>query len=114
MATTYIDTNACARTELPGNQGTVAEIVSSKLCGAENVVGSLRWLGEGECFQAEVLGDKHQLIYLMEGDGVITLKGKSYSAPRGAGIYLDPSETASISHSGTGPLKLLHLIVKKS
>jgi len=114
MATTYIDTDTCARIELPGNQGTVAEIVNNKLCGAENVIGSLRWLGKGQAFQAEVLRDKHQLIYLMEGEGMITLEGKSYSASKGAGVYLAPLETANISHTGGTSLKLLHLVVRKS
>lgn len=114
MATSYIDTNSCPRIELPGKQGTVAEIVNNKLCGAENVVGALRWLDEGECFQAEVLKNKHQLIYLMEGEGVISLEGKSYPASKGAGIYLGPLETANISQTGGTPLKLFHLMVRKS
>ena len=44
MATTFIDTNECARIKLAGQQGSVAEIVNRTLCGAENVVGMLRWL----------------------------------------------------------------------
>jgi len=113
MATTYIDTNACPRLMLPGNQGTVAEIVNDQLCGAENVVGSLRWLGEGEGFQTEKLKDKHQLLYLIEGTAMITLEGKSYSASRGAGIYLGPLETATFRHTGDAAVKLFHLVVRK-
>jgi hypothetical protein len=114
MATTYIDTNQCARIKLAGQQGSVAEIVNRALCGAENVVGMLRWLVEREHFEAEILDDRHQLIYLMEGDGVITLEKKSYPVSKGAGIYLGPSETASVSHAGAGTLKLLHLLVKRN
>jgi len=113
MATTYIDANACPRLQLPGSQGTVAVIVNRHHCGAENVVGSLRWLTEGEEFQAEILKDKHQLIYFMEGDGRITLKEKSYSASKGVGIYLGPSETATIRHTGGAAVKLFHLVVRK-
>ena len=113
MATTYIDTNRCSRVKLPEQQGAVAEIVNRDLCGAENLVGMLRWLGEGERFDAELLKDKHQLIYLMEGQGVITLENKDYPVSRGAGIYLGPCETAGIRQAGTGPLKLFHLVVKK-
>ena len=112
MATTYIDTNQCARIKLADSQGTVAEIVNRALCGAEKVVGVLRWLVEREHFETEGLGDRHQLIYLMEGEGVITLEKKSYPVSKGAGIYLGPSETALISHAGAATLKLLHLVVR--
>lgn len=112
MATTYIDTNQCARIKLPGLRGSVAEIVNRTLCGAEKVVGMLHWLVEKERFESENLRDRHQLIYLMEGEGVITLEQKSYPVSKGAGIYLGPSETASISHAGATTLKLFHLIVQ--
>jgi len=114
MATTYIDTNQCARIKLPGLQGSAAEIVNRTLCGAEKVVGMLRWLVEKERFETEILRNRHQLIYLMEGEGVITLEQKSYSVSKGAGIYLGPSETASISQAGATTLKLLHLVVKNN
>ncbi len=47
----------------------------------------------------------------MEGAGVITLEGKDYEVGKGAGIYLAPSEAASIGHRGAGTLKLFHLVV---
>jgi glyoxylate utilization-related uncharacterized protein len=114
MATTYIDTNQCARVKLPGIQGSAAEIVNRTLCGAEKVVGMLHWLVEKERFETEIMRDRHQLIYLMEGEGVITLEQKSYPVSKGAGIYLGPSETASISHAGAATLKLFHLVVKNN
>ncbi len=49
-------------------QGEVTEILNSDLAGAKNVLGTLRWLKSGETFQPES-ADKHQLIYLMEGNG---------------------------------------------
>ena len=114
MATTYIDTNQCARIKLPGLQGSAAEIVNRTLCGAEKVVGMLHWLVEKERFESEILRDRHQLIYVMEGEGVITLEQKNYPVSKGAGIYLGPSETASISHAGAATLKVFHLVVKNN
>lgn len=114
MATTYIDTEQCPRVRLAPRQGTVAEILSPDLCGARNVFGMLRWLDAGERFDAESLEGRHQLIYLIEGDGVITLKGKDYEVSKGAGVYLGPCETASIRQAGTALLKLLHLVVRKA
>lgn len=110
MSTTRIDTNALPRKRLNG-QGEFTEILNRHLCGAENVVGTLRWLSSGQRFDAEPVADTHQLIYLMEGTGTITLDSKDYEVDKGAGIYLGPSETASISHRGDQTLKLFHLVV---
>jgi len=111
--TTFIDTKQCQRVNMDDGQGEFAEIVNRELCGAENVTGMMRWLAETESLDAEPLENTHQLIYLMEGAGVINLEGKDYDVPTGAGIYLGPDETARISQAGAGPLKLLHLVVPK-
>lgn len=111
MTTLYIDTEACRRIPLPEMQGTVAEIVNKDLCGANNVRGMLRWLEPGEHFNAESLLEKHQLIYFMKGAGVVTLGGRDYDLTQGAGVYLAPGETASITQSGREALKLFHLVV---
>jgi hypothetical protein len=110
MSLTFIDTNKLPRKAMSG-AGEVAEVLNQALCGAKNVVGSLRWLKSGEKFKAEA-SNKHQLIYLMDGKGRIKLDNKDYDVTKGAGVYLGPSETASIEASG-GTLKLFHLIVPK-
>jgi len=114
MATTCINTNRCPKVKLAGARSAVAEIVNRRLCGAENVIGMLRWLEEAERLEVASLPDTHQLIYLMEGGGVITLECKEYKVSKGAGLYLGPRETARIQQVGAGPLKLLHLIVPKA
>ncbi len=111
--TTFINTNNCNRVNLSNARGEVAEIVNRTLCGAENVAGMLRWLKDGERYDAEPLSDTHQLIYLIEGSGVITLESKDYDVAKGAGIYLGPKEFAGIRQSGAATLKLLHLVVPK-
>jgi len=62
--------------------------------------------------QSANAGNKHQLVYLMDGKGRIKLNNKDYDVNTGAGIYLDPSEIASIEASG-GALKLFVLVVPK-
>jgi len=114
MAVTFINTAECARVRSGGSQGEVAEILNRDLCGASNVVGMLRWLNKGESLEARSAPDNHQLIYLMEGEGVISLEKKDYEVAKGAGIYLGPEEAASIRHAGAGPLKLFHLVVPKA
>ncbi len=113
MATLYIDTETCRRIALTGMQGTVAEIVNKDLCGAKNVLGMLRWLEPGDHFDAESMLDKHQLIYFMKGDGVVTMGGRNYDLRKGAGVYLGPRETARIEQSGRETLKLFHLVVPR-
>ena len=108
--TTFIDTNKLPRVHTP--QGEATEVLNNALVGAKNVLGTLRWLKPGEKFDAEPL-DKHQLIYLMEGSGTIRLENKDYDVPRGAGVYLGPSETASIKPSEGQNLKLFHLVVPR-
>lgn len=106
--TTFIDTNKLPRVKTP--QGEATEILNNALVGAKNVLGTLRWLQAGEQFKAEPK-NKHQLIYLMEGAGTINLENKDYDVPRGAGVYLGPSETATIKAADGQTLKLFHLEV---
>jgi quercetin dioxygenase-like cupin family protein len=106
--TTFIDTNKLPRVKTP--QGEATEVLNNALVGAENVLGTLRWLKPGEQFQADP-SDKHQLIYLMEGKGAISLDNKDYDVPKGAGVYLGPSETATIKAATGESIKLFHLVV---
>ncbi len=107
---TFIDTNKLPRVNTP--QGEVTEILNQQLVGAKNVLGTLRWLAPGEKFQADAL-EKHQLIYLMDGQGSIRLDNKDYDVSRGAGVYLGPSESATIQAGAGSPLKLFHLMVPR-
>jgi len=112
MTTTFIKTGDCAKKKVPG-AGEVAEIMNQQLCGAKNGLGMLRWLGAGDKLDAQAKQNEHQLVYLMEGKAVITLDGKDYEVGKGAGVYLGPSESASVRHAGAAPLKLFHLVVPK-
>jgi glyoxylate utilization-related uncharacterized protein len=112
MANTYIDTNKLPHTKSAGS-GEFVEVLNSALCGAKNVVGSLRWLQAGEKYDAVSDARTNQLLYLMEGEATITLDGKAHHVAKGNGIYLGPTEKAQIAHRGSAPLKLFHLVVPK-
>lgn len=107
--TLFIDTKTLPRTKTP--EGEFTEILNGALAGAKNVLGVLRWLQPGESFKADA-GDKHQLVYLMEGNGRINLEGKDHDVTKGMGIYLGPSENATVSATGSS-VKLFHLTVPK-
>jgi hypothetical protein len=109
MSLTFIETNKLAKKPSAG-QGEVTEVLNAALCGAKNVHGSLRWLKSAETFKPAAT-DKHQLIYLMEGKGYIRLNDKDYNVEKGAGVYLGPSETATIQAGSGASLKLFHLVV---
>jgi hypothetical protein len=110
MSLTFIDTNKLPREKTA--QGEVTEILNQKLAGAKNIVTSLRWLKPGESYVADA-GAKHQLIYLMDGKASIDLDHKSYDVVKGAGVYLGPSEKATIRAGEGGSAKLLELVVPK-
>lgn len=109
MSLTFIDTNTLPKAASTG-QGQVTEVLNNVLCGALNVRGSLRWLNSAETFKPDA-ADKHQLIYLMEGKGRIRLDDKDYDVEKGAGVYLGPTETATIQAANGASLKLFHLVV---
>jgi quercetin dioxygenase-like cupin family protein len=106
--TLFIDTNKLPRKQTP--QGELTEILNNELAGAKNVLGMLRWLKSGEKFYAEA-SDKHQLIYLMEGQGSLTLEKQEHQVQKGMGVYLGPAETATLQAAPGGSLKLFHLVV---
>jgi quercetin dioxygenase-like cupin family protein len=108
--TLFIDTNKLPRVKLP--QGEATEILNQQLTGAKNVLGTLRWLKAGEKFETET-ADKHQLIYLMEGKGQIHLEHQDHDVSKGMGVYLGPSETATIKAADGSSVKLFHLVVPK-
>ena len=110
MSLTFIDTNKISHSKLPG-AGEFAEVLNDKLCGAKNVVGSLRWLHPGEKLDVRSDGNTHQLVYLMEGEATITLDAKDHGVKKGSGIYVGPSESATIRQTGASSLKLFHLVV---
>ena len=112
MANTYIDTNTLPHTTLAGS-GEFVEVLNNALCGANNVVGTLRWLKSGETYDARCDANTNQLVYLMEGEGTITLAGKDHQVAKGNGIYLGPTESARIAQRGSAPLKLFQLVVPK-
>ncbi|MBN8963956.1 MAG: AraC family ligand binding domain-containing protein [Rhizobiales bacterium] len=113
MTTTFIDTNAIKPARLQGMPGSHAQIINQALCGAEKALATLRWLERGEHFKTPSDPNVHQLVYLMDGEAVITLDDSRYPVTKGGGVYLEPSEKATITQAGTAPLKLFHLTVKR-
>jgi hypothetical protein len=109
MSLTFIDTNKLPKQATAGG-GEITEVLNEALCGAKNVQGSLRWLKGAERFTADAAG-KHQLIYVMDGQGLIRLNDKDYEVEKGGGIYLGPAETATIQAGASASLKLFHLVV---
>jgi hypothetical protein len=105
--TLFIDTNKLPRVKMP--QGEATEILNPQLTGAKNVLGTLRWLKSGEKYKTDT-SDKHQLLYLMEGKGSIHLEEKDHEVSKGMGVYLGPSETATIQAT-SAPVKIFHLVV---
>lgn len=109
MSLTFIDTNKLPKKAVAGH-GEVTEVLNQALCGAKNVHGALRWLRGTESFTADA-DNRYQLIYVMDGKGRIRLNDKDYDVEKGGGIYLGPTETATIQTGAGASLKLFHLVV---
>jgi hypothetical protein len=107
--TQFIDTSALPRVATPGG-GEMVEILSDRLTGAKNVVGTLRYLAGGESFVAAPV-ERHQLLYLMEGRGRLLLEGTPHDVEKGMGLYLAPAEGATLTAADGASLKLFHLVV---
>ena len=106
--TLFINTNDLPPVKTP--HGEFKEILNDRLAGAKNVLGTLRWVQAGQAYDAAAT-DKHQLLYLMEGAGSIRLDGKDHDVSKGMGVYLGPSESASIQATAGASMKLFHLEV---
>jgi hypothetical protein len=91
-------------------QGEATDVLNAQLCGAKNVLGTLRWLQPGKTF-TPTEDNKHQLIYLMEGEGTIRLGNQDYEVKKDAGVYLGPNETATIRPAPGASLKLFQVVV---
>jgi mannose-6-phosphate isomerase-like protein (cupin superfamily) len=107
--TLFIDANKLPR-EKTSAGGEMTEILNDALAGAKNVVATLRWLGPGERFSAAP-SERHQLLYLVEGRGTITLEGKKHDVEQGMGLYLGPLESAALQAAPGATLKIFHLVV---
>lgn len=110
MSCTFIKTGELPRVRAAG-RGESAEVLNPALCGAQNVLATLHWLKDGDSLDAAPKGKTHELLYLMEGRGVISLNGKSYPVGKGAGVYVGPNEQAGIAPEAGSELKLFHLVV---
>lgn len=74
---------------------------------------TLHWLLDGETLNVQGNGETHELYYVMEGEGIVTLNANKYSLKRGAGVYLEPRDKAQIKQTAGTSLKLFHLSVPK-
>jgi glyoxylate utilization-related uncharacterized protein len=108
MSTTFIDTNSLPRVKTPN--GIVTEVLNEQLAGAKNVKAMLHWLNDGESLAAGGSG-RHELVYLMEGQASIKLEGKDYDVKKGNGVYLEPTDSATVKAAPGGSVKLFHLVV---
>ena len=113
MSLTFIKTNECSR-QVTAGSGASAEILNDALCGAKNVLAKLHWLNGSDKLKANAKAGTHELLYLMEGNAVITLNQKDYPVTKGAGVYLGPNEAADIKPDGKTDIKILQLIVPET
>src|SRR5262249_15608397 len=109
MSITVIDTNNRRKETVPA--GTVRHIITSD-DRAKEVCAAIQEIEPGKSAEFNSENRSH-LLYVLEGErGQFSFKGARHDALKGAGLYLEPGEKATVSAGGTR-LSLLHLHVPK-
>src|SRR6516162_2415561 len=109
MSITVIDTNN--RRREPSPAGTVRQIITSD-DRAKDLRAAIHDIAPGKSQEFNSESRSH-LLYVLEGEGgQFSFKGQNHIAKRGAGLYLEPGEKATVS-AGAHRLSLLHLHVPK-
>jgi mannose-6-phosphate isomerase-like protein (cupin superfamily) len=109
MSITIIDTNSRRRESSPA--GTVRQIITSD-DKAKDLRATIHDISPGKSQEFNSEGRSH-LLYVIEGEGgQVSFKGQNHIAKKGAGMYLEPGEKATVSAS-VNALSLLQLHVPK-
>jgi len=109
MSITVIDTNIRRKESVPA--GSVRQIITSD-DKAKDVRAAIHEIEPGKTQEFDSENRSH-LFYVLEGEGgQFSLKGSKHTAKKGAGVYLEPGERATVS-AGAARLVLLHLHVPK-
>ena len=89
----------------------VASGTETTLCSATNLKVTKSTITAGRTFDLQAGNDYH-LVYVMNtpNKGIIHFTGEDHVAEEGAGVLLQPSETARFETSGSN-LDLLHMVV---
>jgi mannose-6-phosphate isomerase-like protein (cupin superfamily) len=106
-----VNSNTCEA--VPAEAGTVKTLCSPDLCGSKNLTVYRRTVSSGRQFDLQA-GNHYHLVYVIQasGAGKIHFKNDTHDAEEGAGVLLEPGESARFDAIGA-PLELLHMVVPK-
>lgn len=96
----------------PVESGTERTLCSPALCGSNHLTVYRRTISQGKRFDVQAGNDYHLLYVIAPGQGTIHFANKAHDAEEGAGVLLQPGETARFDASGS-PMDLLHMVVPK-
>ena len=105
------DSNTCEAAAV--DSGTQKTLCSAELCGSNNLTVYRRTIAADRPFELHA-GEDYHLVYVMQTPvkGVIRFRNETHSAEEGAGVLLEPGESARFETSGSA-LELLHMVVPK-
>ena len=106
-----IDSNTVEVTEV--GSGLERTLCSPSLCGSQNLTIFGRTISAERQFNLQSVKDYH-LVYVMQGstDGLIHFDGETHAAEEGAGVLLQPGESARFE-AVRSSVELLHMITPK-
>jgi mannose-6-phosphate isomerase-like protein (cupin superfamily) len=108
---TIVDSNTCESKAVAS--GAEKTLCSPDSCGSNNLTVYRRTIASGRQFDLQAGNDYH-LVYVMRtpAKGAIHFKNETHQAEEGAGVLLEPGESARFEVSGSD-LELLHMVVPK-
>ena len=92
--------------------GTERTLCSPALCGSKNLTVYRRTISRGRQLDIQAGNDYHLVYVITPAKGAIHYGGKAHEAEEGAGVLLQPGETARFDASGSD-MDLLHMVVPK-
>src|SRR5262245_41861006 len=101
--------NSNTATATPVESGTEVTLCSPELCGSKNLTVYKRTISHGKMFDLQA-GNNYHLVYVMNpARGSIRYKNETHEAEEGAGVLLNPSDSAQFDASGS-KIELLHMV----
>lgn len=96
----------------PVESGTEKTLCSPAVCGSKNLTVYRRTVSQGKQLELAAGGDYHLVYVISPCKGTIRFGSEAHDAEEGAGVLLQPGESARFDASGS-VLDLLHMVVPK-
>jgi quercetin dioxygenase-like cupin family protein len=92
----------------------VRRFLNAETVGARLVEGMAYQLPQGERYEPEQAGARHQVFYVTSGRIRASYQGAQYDLKAGGGVYCEPGESCQLEATGDSPASFYRLLVQPS